>query len=251
MLLGLRDRISGYLAWIFVILITIPFVLWGIQEYVGLGQPTYAIKVNGEKIPYSEYERTISIARTSLAEAYGGRIPAGFEVESFLRKQTVEQLIQCELMDQVFVCHNYRVDGSMLQDTIAKDSYFQVDGKFSKERYNMELRSRGVAPQEYEGMLRQQMLSAQLNQGLMQTAFMPEAELAEYVKISHQTRDFVYVRVPYSVHEKNVKVSADEIAQYHKEHSNELLTDERVKISYLEFSLDEMAKEVRVSDDTL
>lgn len=251
MLLGLRERISGYLAWIFVILITIPFVLWGIQEYVGVGQASYAIKVNEEKIPLSEYERTLAIARTSLAQAYGGRIPAGFDVESYLRKQTVEQLIQNELMDQLFDQHSYRVDGSMLQETIMQDSYFQIDGKFSNTRYREELRSRGVTPQEYEGLLRQQMLTAQLSEGLVQTSFVPETELAEYVKISHQTRDFAYLQVPFSEYEKSVKIAADEIEKYYNEHAGELMTDERVKISYLEFSLDEMAKEVLVSEDTL
>lgn len=251
MLLGLRDRISGYLAWIFVVLITIPFVLWGIQEYVGLGEPTYAIKVNDETIPQSEYERTMAIARTSLAQAYGGRIPAGFDIDSYLRKQTVEQLIQNELMDQLFARHNYRVDAATMQQTIMQDTYFHIDGKFSNTRYREELRSRGVTPQEYEDLLRHQMLTAQLSQGLVQTSFIPEAELAEYVKISHQMRDFAYVQVPFSVYEKNIKVSAEEVEQYYNDHPGELVTDERVKIAYLEFSLDEMAKEVKVSDPTL
>lgn len=251
MLLGLRERISGYLAWIFVLLITVPFVLWGIQEYVGVGQASYAIKVNDEKIPFSEYERTMAIARTSLAQAYGGRIPEGFDVESYLRKQTVDQLIQNELMDQLFDRHNYRVDGTALQQTIMQDSYFQIDGKFSSERYKTELRSRGVAPQEYEDLLKQQMLTAQLSQGLVQTSFIPEAELAEHVKISHQTRDFAYMLVPFSTYEKNVKVGGDEIEKFYNDHPGELVTDERVKISYLEFSLDEMAKEVKVSEDAL
>lgn len=251
MLLGLRDRISGYLAWIFVFLITIPFVLWGIQEYVGLGEPTYAIKVNDETIPQSEYERTMAIARTSLAQAYGGRIPAGFDIDSYLRKQTVEQLIQNELMDQLFDRHNYRVDASTMQQTIMQDTYFHIDGKFSNTRYREELRSRGVTSQEYEDLLRHQMLTAQLSQGLVQTSFIPEAELAEYVKISHQTRDFAYVLVPFSAYEKNIKVGAEEIEQYYNNHPGELMTDERVKVAYLEFSLDEMAKEVKVSDSTL
>lgn len=251
MLLGLRDRISGYLAWIFVFLITIPFVLWGIQEYVGLGEPSYAIKVNDETIPLSEYERTMAIARTSLAQAYGGRIPAGFDVDSYLRKQTVEQLIQNELMAQLFDRHNYRVDAATLQQTIMQDPYFHIDGKFSNTRYREELRSRGVTPQEYENLLRQQMLTAQLSAGLVQTSFIPEAELAEYVKISHQARDFAYLLLPFSAYEKNVKAGAEEVEQYYNSHPGMLMTDERVKVAYVEFSLDQMAQGVKVSDSAL
>jgi peptidyl-prolyl cis-trans isomerase D len=251
MLLGLRERISGYLAWIFVILITIPFVLWGIQEYVGLGEPSYAIKVNDERIPLNEYERTMAIARSSLAQAYGGRIPPGFDVDSYLRKQTVEQLIQNELMDQLFDRHNYRVDASTMQQTIMGDTYFHIDGKFSNLRYREELRSRGVTSQEYEDLLRQQMLTAQINQGLVQTSFIPDAELAEHVKISHQTRDFSYLLVPFAAHEKNTRVGAEEVEQYYNSHSDVLTTDERVKVEYIEFSLDGMAGEVQVSEPIL
>ncbi|HEX5056184.1 MAG TPA: SurA N-terminal domain-containing protein [Gammaproteobacteria bacterium] len=251
MLLGLRERISGYIAWIFVILITIPFVLWGIQEYTGIGEPNYAIKVNDERIPLGEYERTMAIARTNLAQAYGGRIPPGFDVDSYLRKQAVDQLIQNKLMDQLFKRQNYRVDGAVLQDTIMQDSYFQIDGKFSNTRYREELRSRGVTPEEYQDLLRHQMLTAQLSQGLVQTSFVPESELVDYVKISHQSRDFAYLLVPFSDYEKNVKVSGEEIEKYFNDHPGDLMTDERVKIAYLEFSLDEMAKAVSISDNTL
>jgi peptidyl-prolyl cis-trans isomerase D len=251
MLLGLRDRISGILTWILAIFITIVFIPWGINEYTGMGDGTYAIKVNDEKIPLSDYERTLAIARTSLAQAYGGRIPASFDIENYLRKQTVDQLIQNELMDQLFARHNYRIDGSMLQETISKDSYFQLDGKFSNTRYKEELRSRGVTPNEYEDLLRQQMLMAQLNQGMVQSSFIPQDELIEYVKISHQTRDFSYVLVPFSDYEKTVKVGGDEVEKYFNEHPGQLVTDERVQIAYLEFSLDEMLKDVDVSEDTL
>ena len=35
MLLAIRDKAHGWIAWVIVILISIPFALWGIQEYLG------------------------------------------------------------------------------------------------------------------------------------------------------------------------------------------------------------------------
>ena len=34
MLQLIRDRATGWIAWVIIILICIPFALWGIQEYV-------------------------------------------------------------------------------------------------------------------------------------------------------------------------------------------------------------------------
>ncbi|HEY3487855.1 MAG TPA: SurA N-terminal domain-containing protein [Gammaproteobacteria bacterium] len=251
MLLGLRDRIAGYLAWIFVALISIPFVLWGIQDYVGVGEASYAVKINDEKISLNEYDRVLSAGRMNLAQAYQGRIPSYFDVDGFLRKQTLEHLIQRELLDQLITERNYRIDGGILQQQILRDQYFQVDGSFNKDRYQAELSSRGLQPREYENILKRELIVEQLNRGIEQTAFIPEQELAEYAGIAHQTRSYSYVLVPFSVYEKNTKVTPAEIENYYSEHPGQLMTDELVKIAYIEFSLEEMAKDVQVSAETL
>ena len=51
MLQAIRERAQGWIAWLIVILISIPFALWGIQSYTGFGGEPEAAIVNGTRSP--------------------------------------------------------------------------------------------------------------------------------------------------------------------------------------------------------
>ena len=50
MLQAIRERAQGWIAWLIVILISIPFALWGIQSYTGIGGEPVAATVDGVDI---------------------------------------------------------------------------------------------------------------------------------------------------------------------------------------------------------
>ena len=56
MLMTIRDKAQGWIAWAIVILISIPFALWGIQEYLGVGSEPLIAKVNDREITEREVE---------------------------------------------------------------------------------------------------------------------------------------------------------------------------------------------------
>src|SRR5690606_29205234 len=120
MLIALRDRITGIVAWLFVILISIPFMLWGVQEYFGVGESGYAIKINDEKISSSEFDQAVSRNRQALLQSFGGQIPAYFDANSFLRSQALEELTNRELLSQFIEKYNYRISAADLAETITQ-----------------------------------------------------------------------------------------------------------------------------------
>ena len=50
----IRESVQGWIAWAIVILLIIPFALWGINEYFGTGGPLVVANVNGEAIQYAD-----------------------------------------------------------------------------------------------------------------------------------------------------------------------------------------------------
>ena len=46
----IRESVQGWIAWAIVILLIIPFALWGINEYFGTGGPLVVATVNGEEV---------------------------------------------------------------------------------------------------------------------------------------------------------------------------------------------------------
>ena len=53
MLQAINDRIKGWLGIVIVVLIGLPFALWGIQSYFDDAGPRYAAKVNDSEISAS------------------------------------------------------------------------------------------------------------------------------------------------------------------------------------------------------
>ena len=75
MLQAINDRIKGWLGIVIVILIGLPFALWGIQSYLDDAGPRYAAKVNDFEISANEFERSVSIQRQQMLRQYGGELP--------------------------------------------------------------------------------------------------------------------------------------------------------------------------------
>ncbi|RKZ36213.1 MAG: hypothetical protein DRQ37_04640, partial [Gammaproteobacteria bacterium] len=57
MMQAIREQATGWIAWVIVILISIPFALWGIQEYVNPNPNVPVAEVNGQEISLQYYQQ--------------------------------------------------------------------------------------------------------------------------------------------------------------------------------------------------
>lgn len=251
MLIALRERITGYIAWIFVIAITIPFMLWGVQEYFGTGQDGYAVKVNNEEVTLQEFDQAMTRNRQNLLQSFNGRVPSTFDLNTFVRQQTLNELVNQEIMDQLIDNGNYRVAPAHLAEAIAQDPVFQREGRFDSEMYTAELRSRGYSAQAYENAQMQEVLAGQIQAGIQKTAFASKQELERIAKLRYQERGFDFIRLPREKYSTGIKVTDKEAQAYYDKHKEAFVTDEQVSVDYVEVSLSELAKQVPVDEELL
>ncbi|MES9968574.1 MAG: SurA N-terminal domain-containing protein, partial [Candidatus Thiodiazotropha sp.] len=135
MLQVIRDKAQGWIAWAIVILISIPFALWGIQSYLGVGSETVAATVNGTEITERTLDNQFQRFRQQLREQLG----AGYRPEMFddsrLRKDVLNRLIRDELLQQTSNRMGLRAGNSMIQSTILAMPTFQKDGQYDQQTY--------------------------------------------------------------------------------------------------------------------
>lgn len=251
MLIALRERITGFIAWIFVIAITIPFMLWGVQEYFGTGQDGYAVKVNDQEVTLQEFDQAMARNRQNLLQSFNGRAPPTFDLNTFVRQQTLNELVNQEIMDQFIDSGNFRVAPANLAETIAQDPVFQREGRFDSEVYAAELRSRGYSPQAFENAQMQEVLAGQIQAGIQKTAFASKQELERIAKLRYQERDFDFIRLPREKYSAGIKVTDKEAQAYYDKHKEAFVTDEQVSVDYVEVSLSALAKQVSVDEELL
>jgi len=248
MLQGIRDRAHGWIAWIIIVLIVIPFALWGIQKYLGVDPNVPVAKVNGDEIPLSEFQRAYQRTQAALA----GRDP-GPARDEILKSATVDSLIEERLLGQFTEAEGLRISDEQVAHAIDRNPAFKTAGAFSQTQYNRFLARNGYSPGAFEETLRRNLLQEQLSSGFVRAAIATDREVGRLRSLQAQRRTFSEVVIdPGDAAEVPApEVSEAEIRQYFDSHRAEFVTKERVKLAYLRMARDDLAKGVEVDDDAL
>lgn len=251
MLQFIRDRVQSWIAWAIMIMITIPFALWGINQYFRGGADVYAAKVNGVDISQAQLEQAAERQQQTLRERLGANYnPEMFPAEQ-IKKRALEGLIESELLVQTADKSGMRIGNLLLGSTIRGVNSFQNNGKFSEELYRTALRSRGMSTSGFEAELRRNMLTQQLYDGIVRTDFSTAAERKAAQQLYDQRRDIGYFVLPLKRYEDKVNITDDEIKSYYGAHDKAFMQPERVKVAYLELSVPLLAKAIKVSEEEL
>lgn len=248
MLLKIRERAQGWVAWAIVILISIPFALWGIQSYLGVGAEPVVARVNGTEITDRQLtqnvQRTRADMRARLGEAYD---PALFE-GSGLRERVLEQMIQAQIVLGAARRLGLRVADAALRSVIAAEPVFQLDGRFDRATYNRALQYQGLTPGGFEQNLRLSLLQDQLERALRDTAFATAAEVERGISLVRQQRDIAYLRLPVADFVPSEPPAEDALRAFHDENPNAFRTPEQVRVSYLLLSTETLGADESVSE---
>ncbi|MCF6203051.1 MAG: SurA N-terminal domain-containing protein [Methylococcaceae bacterium] len=241
MLLKIREKSKGVFSWIILILICVPFALWGIQNYVGGGTEAAVASVGDKDFYQEDLNRAYSQYSQNLA---------GMDIdESSLKKQALEKLIQDEVLFQHVENEGLVVADSSAKKFIKELEYFQTDGKFDKKQYKTLLASQRLSSGEFVNRIKKALMMEQFQRTVIESSFATDADIENFFKIQNQTRDVELVSV--ALPQLKEQPSADEIQAYYQKNKNMFLTEEQVSVEYVELSLDELAKKEEPTSEQL
>jgi peptidyl-prolyl cis-trans isomerase D len=246
----IRDRATGWIAWVIVILISIPFALWGINEYLSPTSNVAVAVVNGTDISISEFQRTFQRQRAQLQSLLGGNFDINLLDEDRLREEALEQLVNDEVVLQSAIANGMRVGDQQLALAIQSQELFRENGIFSETLYQQWLRSQGFSPGGFETDLKRSMLAEQLVAGLATSAIVTDKEVDRAVRLQRQTRVLDRLTVPVARFD-DVQIDEAAIAAYYEANQVDYVSPELVKLSYIEISRDAIAAGVQVDDEEL
>ncbi len=241
MLSKIRDKSQGTFAWIILILICVPFALWGIQNYVGGGSES-AVATVGER---EFYQQDLNRAYAQYSQNLQG---VNFD-EKEIKKQALAKLIK----DEVLLQH-VQDQGLVVTDKVARDfikglEYFQTDGKFDNKQYKAMLATQRMSPGEFVGKIKKALVMEQFQRSVVESSFATEKEIESFFKIQNQKRDVEIVAV--ALEKVDAQPTDEEIDGYYQKNQSSYQTVEQVAIEYVELSLDELAKQVEPTAEQL
>ncbi|MEN8130557.1 MAG: SurA N-terminal domain-containing protein [Pseudomonadota bacterium] len=250
MLQTIRDRASGWIAYIIILLISIPFALWGIQEYLGGSDPRLAAEVNGQEIPVQSFNREFQQQKRYLQQMIGGQLPPQYS-DVVLRENALQRVVRNELLRQELDDAGYHVADKVLFEQLSSIPSFSNNGVFDKGRYELVLQSQRRTTVEFERDLRQQIRVSQFIDGISNSAFLPNSSVNDYLRLKHQQRDVAYFVITADKERASAELEDDDIQSYFDSHKERYKTPERVKLSYLELKEQELVESMEVEEDIL
>ncbi len=249
MLQNIREKTSGWIAYVIIGLISIPFVLAGITSYFGGGDLAPAATVDGEEISSRQLNFAYRNYLQRLQAMFGGEIPDAFNNEAILKEQVRDQLIEEQVLLNYVQEKKFRVGDQALNAKITSMGIFQEDGRFSSELYQGQLRSQGVSPQQFEEDMRRSEEMLQVRNALTATAITSQTRLKEQTNLKSEQRKVRSLILPIDVNA--IEVSEAELEQEYKTNGNRYMSAEKVKIDYIELNIETLKANIAVTEEEL
>ncbi len=241
MLTKIREKAQGAFAWGILILICVPFALWGINNYLDTGKEAAVASVGDKDF----YQRDVNKAYEQYSQNLHG---LGVD-EQAIKAQALQKLIKDEVLLQYVHAEGLVVTDDEARDFIKGLPYFQVDGKFSDKQFKTLLSSQRISSAEFVSRIKNALIMEQFQHSIVDSSFATQYDVESFFKIQNQLRDVDYVTVP--VQALKEQPTTEEISAYYQQHQDLYSTPEQVSVESVALSLEEIAKKVVVTDEKL
>ena len=248
MLEQIREKAPRWLVSLILLLLVIPFALWGVNSYV---QPTGgadAAHVGAATISVDELQQALrqegQRLRQSLGDAYSPALLDNPET----RRTVLDRLVNRELLALDAGDRRLQVPDAAVLAVIQAADAFTGENGFDRLRYESVLRRQGLSPAAFEADLKRSLALQQIQGGLADSAFISQAELDALAALWFERRDLRLATLDWQNFAPTTAPDEAAIKAYFDAHKAEFLTDEQVRVAYLELSLDAMAAELSVDD---
>ena len=249
MLQTIRDKFTGWIAIVFIGLLALTLVIsFGNMEQTPL-QDNVVITVNGEEITLFEFQEEFSNKLAEFQDLLGDEVPE--VLEQTIKESAGEDLIIRVLLLDYLSNNGYRVSPEYVAELIRTNESFQLGGVFIRENYEAILASQGVSVDQFENDLRLQLEINQLRRGLIETAFMTNAEFTQFIELQMQERSGQMLIIDSSRFKDQVNIDPSEVNDYYQNNIDLFQSDEELDVEYLEINIEDVAQQVQFSGDEI
>ncbi|MFT5136542.1 MAG: peptidyl-prolyl cis-trans isomerase D [Arenicella sp.] len=251
MLTEIRDRSSGWFAWVIAALIIIPMAFWGVQEYASTEANPSLVEVGDQKITQSQYQAQLSNEQQRIRQILGDQADSNIFASDDFKQRILQQMINRAVIEQLAVNQNYQIGDAQLVASIKESELFQVEGKFDTAAYERYVISSPFTKTRYENSLREDRRLQQVTTGYEESALVLADEMRALLDIQTEKRSFDVITLKPEAYAQEIQISDAAIAEYYAENQDSFLNEEQLSLSYLELNIDQISETIEVDEDEL
>ena len=249
MLSAIRNKSKGWVAYVVVGFITIPFVLFGIQDYLGGSSNTSIATVDGEDVDINVYYQELNKRQSNLQQQFGSAYTQ--ELDNALKQTVLDLMINEKLLENFANSLGVVTINNEVRSEIEMEQAFQDDGVFSEVRYNQILGLNGYSPAAYELAISKALSREQIKRNLGNSAFISTIQIDQLNDLVSQQRDVSYISLNTKDFENKAAVSQNEISDYFNDNRSSFIEGQKVKVNFVELSLGDMEEPSTPDEETL
>ena len=251
MLQNIKDKTTGWVAYVIVIGISIPFVLWGIDQYFTGGNVIVAeineTKISSERLN-NEYQSRLRQMQDMISKDQN---------EADLQKKIIKRSVLDELIDSILVRefvnkNKFQISERTLISDIRDNKIFHTEKKFNPSRYQKLLESQGIKTSDYERIRNSELKTLQFYNNIVESSFIATEQLKDLEKLKYQTRDFKLLSLSYKDFIDNKKISSEkEKKDFYVKYKNIFSMPEKFNVEYLVFNKKILKKQINISPENI
>lgn len=233
----------------FLVLITVPFALWGVESYIGNGDTRNDVATVGSgKISQQEFLAALNEQQDRLRAQSGGQVDLAMFETPQIRRMVLDSLISRRLLAQQGQKSRLGVSDQELARFIAGIPAFQEDGKFSKARYEAVLSAQGMRQDVFESRMRQDMVTQQLVFPVVGATIPGDAAARQWLMSQMEQREVEEANFSPNDYLAQVKLPADAAQKYYAANHGKFELPAQVRAEYVVLSSDALSAQLVISD---
>jgi peptidyl-prolyl cis-trans isomerase D len=249
MLGAIRNKSKGWVAYLIVGFITVPFALFGIQDYVSGSSNTSIASVDGEDIDLNLYYQELNSQQRNLQQQLGAQYSQ--EIDNVLKQTLLDTMINEKLIENFANSLDMVTLDQEVRSVIQSNQAFQVNGVFSEERYNQILRLNSYTSTAYEIAQSKSLTRDQIKRNLSNSSFLSSVQTTQLNDLASQEREVSYIALTTDKYEDQISVSQSGISDYFNANKSNFLEGRKVKVDFVELSLDNIDEPENADQETL
>jgi|GEM_PF-3108033 len=244
MLQKMGEHIHGWIAGIFVVVISVIFALFGISYYLHAGNPGDVVlaKVNGEKLT----AQMLQTQYTNATRQNPSLATASSEKRTAFKKNLVKGWVKQQAVITSLKQANMLVSPDVIRNIVLATPGFQINGHFSTAAFNNMLQYQGLTEDKFYQLYSNQMIGTQFTQAMMQSAFVLPKLVQRYFTVLTQQRTYRYALIQASDFANQVQVSTAVLKAFYQKHIAEYKAPETVSVNYIKVAPSNLMAQVHV-----
>tara|TARA_Y100000813_G_scaffold122273_1_gene87711 strand:- start:1961 stop:3412 length:1452 start_codon:yes stop_codon:yes gene_type:complete len=238
MLGSIRKFSKTFMAKIFIAIIALPFILWGMGDIFSSGKQNIIAEINDETISSKEFISYIQKIELSKEQ-----------VENFGKSQILENILSNYLSEKIIEIESKKkgiiLTDKALKNIIISDKSFQKDKKFLRVEYEKFLIKNGYSAPTYEKYIRGLEIKAQLLNLYSGGIKLPKFIIEDLFNKDNHLKKINYLNLS-SIYSKKV-ISEQEIEKFYNE-NKDLFKEKFISFKYLELTPEILTKNKNYND---